>query len=379
MGGLGLTLFVLGILLGWTEMVAAAATCAMAFGVAVPYVVGRPTVELTRRPSTTRITPGADESWTQTAISIEVQPRTRFVPRLTIEEDVSLPGFEVRPLRFRQLSANEKYVEQYTIPTHKRGVIDLGPARIARRDPFGIFNRDVEFPHVDRIWIHPRTVELQMLSSGFASDLEGPTFDTSPAGDVAFHTVRDYVDGDNFRHIHWPSTARRVDGTLMVRHYVDNRRPIVGVYVDNDPSRIGVRDFEAAMELAASIATSSLEETGEGAAYVGSDYVFGVESAQTESDLLDRFAEAALAPEGSAVSIDVGVAGLIASEPAVSTLVVITGAVDFAWLADQLADLFAGRVLPVSVSADGFPNVGSDDVIRVADLQEFAMAWSELA
>ena len=73
------------------------------------------------------------------------------------------------------------------------------------------------------------------LPVGFAKDLEGPTSDASPAGDIAFHALRPYQLGDDHRHIHWMSTART--GTLMVRHYVDNRRPTLAVLLDDATRR----------------------------------------------------------------------------------------------------------------------------------------------
>ena len=77
-------------------------------------------------------------------------------------------------------------------------------------------------------------------SVGFAKDLEGPTSRRltrrrrrvprrcAPTGSATTP-----------RHIHWMSTART--GTLMVRHYVDNRRPHLGVLLDDDRRRYARR------------------------------------------------------------------------------------------------------------------------------------------
>ena len=94
------------------------------------------------------------------------------------------------------------------------------------------------------------------LPSGFAKDLEGPTSDASPAGDIAFHALRPYQLGDDRRHIHWMSTART--GTLMVRHYVDNRRPTLGVLLDDAIAPYDDDMFEVAVEIATSLLVSSL-------------------------------------------------------------------------------------------------------------------------
>ena len=111
----------------------------------------------------------------------------------------------------------------YPLPTARRGVVDVGPALIVKTDLLGLMRREIAQTDVDRLWVHPRVAALGPLPVGFAKDLEGPTSDASPAGDVAFHALREYELGDDHRHIHWMSSART--GTLMVRHYVDNRRP----------------------------------------------------------------------------------------------------------------------------------------------------------
>ena len=117
--------------------------------------------------------------------------------------------------------------------------------------------REIAQTDTQTLWVHPRVAALRPLPVGFAKDLEGPTSDASPAGDVAFHALREYELGDDHRHIHWMSTART--GTLMVRHYVDNRRPNLTVVVDTEiDSYRSERQFDLAIEVAASLGVSSM-------------------------------------------------------------------------------------------------------------------------
>ena len=126
----------------------------------------------------------------------------------------------------------------YPLPTARRGVVQVGPALIVKTDLLHLMRREIEQTGVQTLWVHPRVAALAPLPVGFAKDLEGPTSDASPAGDVAFHALREYELGDDHRHIHWMSTART--GTLMVRHYVDNRRPSITAVVDTDLASVRV-------------------------------------------------------------------------------------------------------------------------------------------
>ncbi|MDX3111775.1 DUF58 domain-containing protein, partial [Nonomuraea angiospora] len=82
-----------------------------------------------------------------------------------------------------------------------------------------------------------------------AHHLEGPTSDNAPSGTVTFHTLREYVVGDDLRHVHWRSSART--GTLMVRQLIDASLPTTTVVLDT-------RDLtELAVDAAASVALAA--------------------------------------------------------------------------------------------------------------------------
>ena len=130
------------------------------------------------------------------------------------------------------------------------------PRRVVRADPLGLLRRRVAQPRRPTLWVHPRWSLVSAAAGGFAKDLEGPTTDASPAGDIAFHALRPYQLGDDRRHIHWMSTART--GTLMVRHYVDNRRPTLAVLLDDESAPYGDDRFEVAVEIVTSLVLSSL-------------------------------------------------------------------------------------------------------------------------
>ncbi len=150
------------------------------------------------------------------------------------------------------LLAGAEHRENLVIGAHRRGVIDVGPMTIARGDPIGILRREVAWPQVERVFVHPVTVPIPSTSAGNIKDLEGsPTKDIVSA-DLSFHAIRQYAPGDSRRHVHWKSTAKT--GVLMVRQYEETRRARVAVVLDLNVEEYADDDeFEMAVSAAASL------------------------------------------------------------------------------------------------------------------------------
>ena len=257
-----------------------AAGCLLVLAVGVPFVVGRLALEVERTLEPDRVTVG-DRA---VAVMRVTNPRRTPIASRTIEEHVG-----GRPLRLDipPLGAGRSTDAVYTLPTARRGVVQVGPALIVKTDLLHLMRREIEQTGIQTLWVHPRVAALAPLPVGFAKDLEGPTSDASPAGDVAFHALREYELGDDHRHIHWMSTART--GTLMVRHYVDNRRPSITAVVDTDlASYVSDDEFDLAIEIAASLGVSSMLHGQPVAVWLDREVVMGQNRAAGRNDLLDR-------------------------------------------------------------------------------------------
>ncbi len=198
-----------------------AAGCLAALLIAVGFVVGRLAIDIERDVDPARVMVGEPAGALLTARN----PGRRPTRSIVVDEhigDADRPGHrpDARPGR----RAPD------VLPTADR---PPGPGHASGRPRSCAPTRSVccaaasATPRRPTLWVHPRWSLVDALPSGFAKDLEGPTSDASPAGDIAFHALRPYQLGDDRRHIHWMSTAR--SGTLMVRHYVDNRRPTLAV------------------------------------------------------------------------------------------------------------------------------------------------------
>ncbi|WP_214412836.1 DUF58 domain-containing protein [Sphaerisporangium fuscum] len=143
----------------------------------------------------------------------------------------------------------------YALPTDTRGEIGVGPLAVVREDPLGLTRNVAEYGEAASLLVRPRTVPLGVLPSGRAHHLEGPSGDRAPSGTATFHTLREYVVGDDLRHVHWRSSART--GTLMVRRLVDASLPTTTVALDTRAVSYVSSDFELAVEAAASVAAGA--------------------------------------------------------------------------------------------------------------------------
>ncbi|WP_159607493.1 DUF58 domain-containing protein, partial [Agromyces humi] len=149
--------------------------------------------------------------------------------------------------------------EQFRIPTDRRGIIPIGPARTVRADPVGLMRREIVWSQTVDLHVHPRTIAIAALSSGFIRDLEGsPTRDLT-ASDIAFHALREYVPGDDRRFIHWKSSAKT--GTFMVRQFEETRRSRLMVLLDLEPGAyVDDAEFELAVSAAASVGARAIRD-----------------------------------------------------------------------------------------------------------------------
>ena len=158
---------------------------------------------------------------------------TRLVPT-TLEVPV---GSAVHRYGISSLAPGATHEESFTIRTERRGVIPVGPAMTRRGDPIGLFSRDMVWTPVREVLVRPHLVPMESLGAGLLRDLEGVSTDAVSQSDLAFHALREYVPGDDLRHIHWRSSAKVMASTgessLLVRQYLDTRRSHATIVVDD--------------------------------------------------------------------------------------------------------------------------------------------------
>ena len=108
------------------------------------------------------------------------------------------------------LGLYQRVIRRYTVTGTQRGAWKFGPAKLVCGDIFGFGSRHQEFADTTLLLVYPRLYELPELGL----DARHPFGDHQTRNrliddPLLLSGVREYLPGDNFRHIHWKSTARR--------------------------------------------------------------------------------------------------------------------------------------------------------------------------
>lgn len=124
----------------------------------------------------------------------------------------------------------------YALLLRKRGIYRLGPPQLESGDIFGVFEQISEPEHYDYITVFPERLPPQALplpiADPYGDQRTRRRFYDDPTQPMG---VRDYSSEDDFRHIHWPATART--GELQVRVFqpVSARMMVVCLNVSTFP------------------------------------------------------------------------------------------------------------------------------------------------
>jgi len=224
---------VAGYALGWRELVAVAWTAVALAVVALLHLVGSAGVEVALRLPRDRVVAGERAPAT---VAVRNPLRRRAVG-LTVEVPV---GSGLAEIHVPSLGHGHVHEDVFVVPTTRRGVIELGPARVVRGDPLGLVRRESTEARATRLLVHPRTLAMPSTSTGFVRDLEGRATRDLTDSDVSFQSLREYVPGDEMRHIHWRSTAKT--GVHMVRRFEETRRSHIMVALSLHAADYGAGD-----------------------------------------------------------------------------------------------------------------------------------------
>ncbi len=248
----GIACLVAGWLLRWQELRVAGVLAVLLVLVAAAFTIGRPRFAVAIHVPETYVSVGD-----HAAGGLVVR---NAGARRTLPSRIDLPiGARTASLSLPSLAVDAEHTDGFVIPTERRAVVEIGPAQSVQGDPFSLMGRDTLWTDVIEVFVHPRTVRLPGRQTGFIHDLEGHPTPKVTNADMSFHALREYVPGDDRRHVHWRSTART--GELMVRQYEETRQSRVAVALDLADQSYGSDDeFEDAVSVVASFVMQAVRE-----------------------------------------------------------------------------------------------------------------------
>ena len=304
--------WVIGWQLGWREAMLLAAACLLLIVMSLVFLIGRGTLQVSVLLQPRRVSVGAPAAG-QVSVT-NVSPRRMWPIRLELRVGAAVARFNLPAL-----PGGRHHDELFVIPTTRRAVVPVGPARTVRGDPLGLMRREVAWTGVTELFVHPRIVGLDPLSSGLLRDLEGQSSNAVSMSDLAFHALRDYAAGDDRRYIHWRSSART--GQLMVRQFVDTRRIHATVVVDGRPaSYASEEEFELALSAAGSIAVRAVQDEQQASIIAAREAV----ADGNIQRILDALTRADFADDADLATL---AGGMLRTAPDTSLAVLITGSI----------------------------------------------------
>ncbi|MDT0156118.1 DUF58 domain-containing protein [Microbacterium sp. ARD32] len=250
---LAVAAWITGQLLGWHELIVAGLVLALVAAICALFLIGRTEYDVSLDLARTRVVVGERAVGGLTLLNRGA--------RAILPSRVVLPvGGGRGEFSIQRLAPGQEAEELFAIPTHRRGVVKVGPVSVVRGDPLGLFERAHRRDEPVDLYVHPKTTLFGGQSLGFLRDLEGlPASDLS-RDDVSFHALLEYQPGDDLRHVHWRSTART--GTMMVRQFEETRRSHFVIGLTRSPRDYRTDDeFELAISVAGSIGLRALRDS----------------------------------------------------------------------------------------------------------------------
>ncbi|MBN2224650.1 MAG: DUF58 domain-containing protein [Deltaproteobacteria bacterium] len=186
---------------------------------------------------------------TPTLVRVEIENGKRYVPSFILLVRTSFPvGSSVLIATVGPERNAEGFME---VIFPKRGFHEIEPFKVSTRFPFGLFTKGMEAAAVEKVLVFPH------LSSAEAPDFdsrgrEGETALIQSGQGADPFSIKDFQPGDNPRHIHWKSTAKR--GKFMRREFSKEQEPAVTIRVgsnSDDTENVLEEKIERAASMAA--------------------------------------------------------------------------------------------------------------------------------
>jgi uncharacterized protein (DUF58 family) len=370
LAGAGAVLLAVAVLLRYPELAAFGFTALFAVAVAGLWMLVPPRVWVGRDFRPTRVTAG------QAADAILTITNRSARRCLATTASESIDG-HAAGVPVPSLGAYEVYETSYPLPVLGRGVYPANPVTVVHTDPLRLTATSRSYDAPSMLFVHPVVDLVHPLPVGLGEDPDGPGSSQAPQGGVAFHSLREYVHGDDWRQVHWRSSART--GTLMMRRNAVPNEPRAMVLLDTSAAAYADDgSFENAVRAAASLCVAALRAGFPLRLHTTADEkVRADEDGRGRTEALDLLAAVRRSTADPGLAV---LPSLLPEEGAVS-LGVVTGRPDPALLA--VLPPVRSRFLTVSLvqfarTAEAPADLPGVLALSVCGPAEFVAAWNDL-
>ncbi len=191
---------------------------------------------------------------TPTLVRVEIENRKRRVPSFILLVEARSPDTSSALIPTVLPGSRSAGFLETVFPV--RGLHRLSPLKVSTRFPFGLFTKGMEAADGGQVLVFPHLSPADVDDFEFRGKEGEAALVQSGQGSDPF-SVKDFQPGDNPRHIHWKSSAKR--GKLMRREFSKEQEPAVTIRI------AAARDirgdvFEEKIERAASLAAHFITE-----------------------------------------------------------------------------------------------------------------------
>jgi uncharacterized protein (DUF58 family) len=183
-------------------------------------------------------------------IDLVVEARSPVPPPTLVahERPGRLPERKVELYR----AGRRRFAGGFELREVPRGRYAFDTVRLTIEDPFALARASLVQGERQALVVYPRLVSLtRLFSEGQAQTQDGRRLLLRRPTGYELHGVREYVEGESLRNVHWRSTARR--GRLMVKELEDAPSDEVAVLLDGDELGAAGESFDVAVRAAGSI------------------------------------------------------------------------------------------------------------------------------
>lgn len=371
--GAAVVLLLAGVWADYPELVMLGLAGVAALVVAGAWMLARPRLAAVREVSPSRVQAGTSAYG---VLTVANTGRRRSPPSLVVE---TVAGRRVA-VPLPSLAAGDEFETVYPLPTARRGRYVIPALKFGHTDPLRLFQVERAGSGESVLYVHPRVHRIAPVPVGGPREVEGATSAGSPQGGVAFHSLRGYQPGDDWRRIHWKSTAR--NGTLMVRHHVIPDEPRQLIVLDTSAKPYDDESFEEAVQVAASVCVAAGRANFPLACRTTANPAEDRAGDSEVTSALDLLSGAQRSTEDRGLSALTGLVRDVVATGESAALTIVTGRADpgqpailtaLRWDFPTVTLVRIGRTEPISPSV-----VAGVFTIDARTSTEFAVRWNRL-